>query len=826
MANGLQEALLERLIADGLEGAPMVWMVLAAAESAEALDEVLADGTRTRPLPERRPVEAEGDVARVYLRDVEVRSFRGVGPQSRLQFDVGPGVTLVEGRNGSGKSSFAEAVEVAFTGTSQRWSGKGSKEWTKGWRNVHATHAPRIVVRMVQEGLGQSQVERTWADPGNLDSGRSVYTGHDGQAVDLRQSAWAAALESYRPFLSYSELGDMLADGPGRVYQALLAGLGLEGYEAARKRLSEAINVRKKLVRESKDRAKALMATARTLAEAHPDEARFALAAELLGRRTQDLDALAALAADGTSADETSHLVAVASDTPPFSREQVTEAADALARAVDELAAVRDDASGRANDVARLLELALECASRQTFTSCPVCGEPRPLDDAWRTAATAAVEQSRTRAAQARAVEARVAEARGRLDAMTRDVPACIVRAADATWAPAVELRERWRSWLSAQPPDDAARIAYIAEHGPAMADAFAGLQAAAEEELRRRQDVWRPFATELAGWVVDAQAAARGKSVLSDLERARDWMANELVRHRDERFAPIKREAIDCWNRIGRHSSVVLTDIELSGTGTQQRVTLRVQVDGTDAPALGVMSQGELNAMTLSLFLPRVQLPQSPFGFVIVDDPVQAMDTARVDGLAEVLARVGQTRQVIVFTHDDRLASSFRMLGLPCRLRRVTRRQDSHIVAGPGAGPIDYHLGNANAVVRAEGVPEHLSARVVPGFCRLALEAAASEALRRQWLGSGTPHDEVDRRLAGKGLTELLAWLYFGTPARRNDVAERLGRLNVPEAAAIVHDCQAGTHARFTGDPAELVRRTEQLCKALLKQAAATVVA
>src|SRR5690606_31125718 len=119
MMNGLQEALLDRLIADGLEGDPIVWMALAAAESAEVLDGILADGAAPRPLPPRTQPELEGAVARVYLSDIEIRSFRGVGPQARLQLEVGPGVTLIAGRNGSGKSSFAEAVEVAFTGTSE-----------------------------------------------------------------------------------------------------------------------------------------------------------------------------------------------------------------------------------------------------------------------------------------------------------------------------------------------------------------------------------------------------------------------------------------------------------------------------------------------------------------------------------------------------------------------------------------------------------------------------------------------------------------------------------------------------------------------------------
>jgi hypothetical protein len=48
----------------------------------------------------------------------------------------------------------------------------------------------------------------------------------------------------------------------------------------------------------------------------------------------------------------------------------------------------------------------------------------------------------------------------------------------------------------------------------------------------------------------------------------------------------------------------------------------------------MSVMSQGELNALALSLFLPRMMLAQSPFRFLVIDDPVQAMDANKVDGL------------------------------------------------------------------------------------------------------------------------------------------------------------------------------------------------
>ena len=89
-------------------------------------------------------------------------------------------------------------------------------------------------------------------------------------------------------------------------------------------------------------------------------------------------------------------------------------------------------------------------------------------------------------------------------------------------------------------------------------------------------------------------------------------------------------------------------------------------------------MSQGELNALALSLFMPRASLPESPFRFMVIDDPVQSMDPSRVDGLARVLQRPRATRQVVVFTHDDRLPEAVRQLLLPATVIEVTRRPGS----------------------------------------------------------------------------------------------------------------------------------------------------
>jgi hypothetical protein len=133
----------------------------------------------------------------------------------------------------------------------------------------------------------------------------------------------------------------------------------------------------------------------------------------------------------------------------------------------------------------------------------------------------------------------------------------------------------------------------------------------------------------------------------------------------------------------------VDLGSIRLAGSSTSRHVELDVSVDGAAGPALGVMSQGEVNALALSVFLPRARLPASPFRFLVIDDPVQAMDPAKVDGLARVLEKAAAGRQVIVFTHDNRLAQAVRQLRLAATILEVTRRPGSAVEVRPSLGPV-----------------------------------------------------------------------------------------------------------------------------------------
>ena len=71
-----------------------------------------------------------------------------------------------------------------------------------------------------------------------------------------------------------------------------------------------------------------------------------------------------------------------------------------------------------------------------------------------------------------------------------------------------------------------------------------------------------------------------------------------------------------------------------MTGKKNTRQVLLKAGVDGSETEALGVMSQGELQALALAIFIPRATSDQSPFRFVVLDDPIQAMDPSKIEGL------------------------------------------------------------------------------------------------------------------------------------------------------------------------------------------------
>ena len=102
---------LKRLVHDRLATEDLLqknWasLVLAACDGRDIVDAILNNAKAAAVADAKTPVVKH---AGAYLTSLAVEGFRGIGARQTLALTPGPGLTIVVGRNGSGKSSFAEA---------------------------------------------------------------------------------------------------------------------------------------------------------------------------------------------------------------------------------------------------------------------------------------------------------------------------------------------------------------------------------------------------------------------------------------------------------------------------------------------------------------------------------------------------------------------------------------------------------------------------------------------------------------------------------------------------------------------------------------------
>jgi len=806
-------ATVEALIFDRLTEAdlpgPVADIVVAALLGDEDLGAALGSQGWQRPsMPQATPI---GTVPRFFLRSVVVEGFRGIGAKATLRVEPGPGLTLVVGRNGSGKSSFAEAAELAVTGESQRWSHNTAAR--NGWRNVHTGGTSRVAVGLAADGqAGMMTLAREWAPGAALEDATAYFQEPGARREPGVPIGWAEPLELYRPFLSYSELGTLVDGKPSEMYDTLQAILGLDQLIDAENRLTGA---RKHLDEMSKTAQQALPDLLSRLAT-HPDERARQAQAALSGRRW-DLGAVDALAV-GEQQTETGiagrlrQIITLELAKP----ETVNAAADRLARAESELTGQVGTPAGDARRTASLLTTALAHYAEHPGALCPVCAG-RPLDEPW--AADARREISRL-AVIAQEANAAVSERDEAAQALRTIIPSepPILSQDLGQQVDATALRAAWQRWAKLvtekSSKDLAAQAAGIFGE---LVSTMTELRDAAARELTLVSEAWQPMATALAAWTELARASQHAADDLAKVKQALTWLKADGQDIRNARLEPFAQLSAQIWDMLRQESNVELGPIRLEGSATRRRLSLDATVDGVPCAALGVMSQGELHALGLALFLPRATSPDSPFRFLLIDDPVQSMDPAKVDGLARVLSQIARSRQVIVFTHDDRLAEAVRRLQIPATMWEVARRENSAVELKKNDDPVLCYLDDARALARTRDLPEEARAVVVAGFCRSALEAACHETIRNRRISAGARHSDIEQALVrAQTLHQIVALALFDDASRGDQVVSSLRTRYGATAINAFKAAKAGPHTAHNGNLVGFVEDTARLAEQL----------
>ena len=142
-----------------------------------------------------------------------------------------------------------------------------------------------------------------------------------------------------------------------------------------------------------------------------------------------------------------------------------------------------------------------------------------------------------------------------------------------------------------------------------------------------------------------------------------------------------------------------------------------------------------------------------------------------------------------------------------------MTRRPGSAVQVRACLDPVEQALRDAGALTADASVPAGVAARVVPGLCRTAVEAAFTEGIWRQQLRVGRRHDEIEEALedARVRLNLLAALALTGDASKGGKVLPKLNTWGHRHANTY-RALNKGAHVAHDGDLRLLTADTRAL--------------
>ncbi|WP_296376809.1 hypothetical protein [Pseudonocardia sp.] len=653
-----------------------------------------------------------------------------------LEFTPVPGITVVRGLNGQGKTSLARSINCALRGdrdastevTNTLWAAELLTEGTAAG-SVHLTlvgGASRLDVQV--DFLRESEAPKVVGLLSDDVESRQVELG----------TAWRSALDNARASYSYDALQSRLVET--KALQSFLEELLVLGPEWQRVR--DAVETRAEratAAQKAFDAAtKKALAAEKQIADrykhadnhpARPDPVAWPHAKDSV-----DVDAW--LHDAGLAITEPQTRTKVAAD----HERRIASIRTRLHSAEKRLSAAEATIDGPGMAAAlHHLEQVTEVEALDS-AACPLCGSTAD----WREHVRDLTGGLRERTTCAQEVTAAVIELRD--------------------WA-ATELAPLFDADIPGGPDQKAADFRAATARGchahsvahSAASDLLDQLDSDVHrqwlDELRAASDTAAGWRSELATVVHEFATSVRGKT--EDAVDAGIWKKaqetlNELqVSIRQDRQDAVTARLNEALTRMLPDADIRLPAIQHQGGVKQQRgVKVELTMGGHEA-TLGMLSSGQRNALLLTPLM--VHDVPGPFGFLIVDDPVHALDDTRVDLLARELARLAETRQVIALTHDPRLEEHLRARHPDMTVIELQRDAATRTVTWTSHTQLwkslldDARTIQAGADNDGWGYAEDL-ASVVAGLCRAAVDGAIRQAVITRAVQR---HDDVDAALA-----------------------------------------------------------------------------
>ena len=635
---------------------------------------------------------------RAYLSSISVEGFRGIGPHASLPLEPQRGLTLIYGANGSGKSTFVEALDVLLTGNTARFAGRG-REWRSAWANAHSPDRGQIDVEFVVENRDTQRFDDD--ESSNLFLVGFAEEARDAQRDTLTRD-WTAADLSAATSEKDNPLGGLDGDDPR---QASATGEKDDSLGEPVRRIGR-LDVRGAI-----------------------DKFRPILGYGELGPLFEESDSVA----DPDTGNVT--LFAQHIRTRANVRDEITDALEQFIKQpaypsgvlYDELVAWQSYITSTRKG-AKEAESLVSSAAAGDATARATLRSPSDWD--WQALAIEHTEDSSDSPIRASSL--------GELLTVAR---AYSPRFSDSIRESVTQLvAQRARNIHRSPERQYHMRMRRMHELKRGWGDPTEVELDEAQLEIRDVQErVERFFAYQ----------PSRAKSYA-------EMLLDEILSARLEQFS---QRVSDIWGKIRPGSNGVQFDAlslqryhtvdEGSSPAQEIRVSLGLTIDGDHPIERGALSQGELHSLALSVFLPTLMMPGSPFGFAVIDDPVQAMDSYAVDGLAEVLRHAAEDLQVVVFTHDERLPRALRLLDIEHTLINIARSPGSKVLHEVALDPVIRALEDARIEAQDAGEDNSDSSWMDVGVhCREAIEQACIKAVTQRLRKAGLSLLDIQREL------------------------------------------------------------------------------
>lgn len=636
------------------------------------------------------------------LTHVELCGFRGY--RTRLRVDFATDFTIIDGRNGVGKSTIFDAVEFALTGELNKYDGAKADGETVAdylwWKGTDAPPEDRFVEVGFVDGEQKFLVRRTeFSGPDEKTvqqvTGRLCDTqasphdpvGRVCSATVIRDEHIAKLTLDIKEYDRYA----LLRDGLGASDSERWIARGDQLVKAAKRRSTAAqqtvatINTEVMAATRRIDEIRKRLVSDTVLSEAVEQLRAFAAstasADELLGPVRE---AMSRTAAEVESLQEAArqieavHRALAALPGLKSAHETAERAAEEAEKALTALGPKPAEApesqhiAQQARDLVALLHLGRKIGLHEGH--CPLCAAKQEEEDFARGIAFAedialALDQNAAKAAQH---ERAIRDAQARLQAarQSHNTAGAALTLARAT----VEAFEALRT---GQGPDESVtskQLVAAAEQKRAQLERVqhavrvvetlklnTELEDAKREEMRASERL--AVAQERFGRTRKAEAIAQA---LYDAARR---AAGETLDRRLDRVLPLMSEL---YRRLRPHP--VWRDIEYSIRGDVRKF-LKLQV-GDDLNPQFLFSSGQRRATGLAFLLAvNLSLAWSRWRTIMLDDPVQHVDDFRTIHLAELCAQlVGDGRQIICAVEDAALAELF-CRRLPVKGANVAKR-------------------------------------------------------------------------------------------------------------------------------------------------------